>query len=160
MTTLPFTMQKQVKSNWCWAAVAASAATFYNGSTPWTQCRVANSNLNRGDCCGSPAGDPCNVTSVLDRPLTIVNCFDRMVNASVPESDAVTEIVRNHPLCLRVRWSDGSGHFLAIVGYGESVGVVFVDDPIYGSAAILYSVLRTRYQGSGTWTHSYFTTAR
>jgi hypothetical protein len=37
--------------------------------------------------------------------------------------------------------------------------MVHVDDPIYGPSDVTYSTLETAYQGSGTWTHSYYTKA-
>ncbi|MFF8955626.1 papain-like cysteine protease family protein [Streptomyces sp. NPDC014894] len=157
MTMLPFTMQQQTKSNWCWAAVASSVADFYGNAGGWTQCTVADAHLGRGDCCGSPAGDPCNVPSVLDAPLSIVGRFSQMFGFAVSSADVVTEIADSRPVCLRVQWTDGSGHFLTVTGYAEEAPVTFVDDPIYGPAAYLDSALRTAYQGSGTWTHSYYT---
>ena len=64
------------------------------------------------------------------------------------------------PLGVRVAWSGGGAHFLAIIGYLEDVqNYVSVDDPIYGKSDVSYDTLRTSYQGSGTWTHSYYTKA-
>ncbi|MER6914562.1 papain-like cysteine protease family protein [Streptomyces sp. NPDC000594] len=158
MAVLPFSMQGQLKSNWCWAAVAASVSAYYHPGAAWAQCDVANSNLGRSDCCGTPPGDPCNVTSVLDVPLGIVGCFDRMVGTATSQVEIITEVGAGRPLCIRVQWSDGGGHFLSAIGYVDDADSVdIVDDPIYGRTFLLHSVLRTAYQGSGTWTHTYYT---
>ena len=53
--TLPFTMQVQTQSNWCWAATATSVSLFYTSSSTWTQCTVANGELNLTDCCSRPS---------------------------------------------------------------------------------------------------------
>ena len=48
----------------------------------------------------------------------------------------------------------------AIIGYLEDVeNYVAVDDPIYGKSDLTYDTLGTNYQGSGTWTHTYYTQA-
>src|SRR5262245_53301502 len=33
--SIPFYLQAQEQNAWCWAAVAASVAQFYNTATPW-----------------------------------------------------------------------------------------------------------------------------
>jgi len=70
------------------------------------------------------------------------------------------EIDAGRPLGIRVAWSGGGAHFLAIIGYLEDVeNYVAVDDPIYGKSDLTYDTLGTNYQGSGTWTHTYYTQA-
>jgi len=64
---LAFAMQAQTESNWCWAAASTSVSHYYWFLSTWTQCRVANAELGRGDCCASPAPGPCNVPWYLDR---------------------------------------------------------------------------------------------
>ncbi len=69
---LDFWMQHQQQTNWCWAAVATSVSHFFNPASTWTQCAVANGELNRNDCCGSGASGPCNVYGFLGSSLTRV----------------------------------------------------------------------------------------
>src|SRR5204863_1759343 len=73
---LDFSMQHQQQTNWCWAAVSTSVALFFNPSSGWTQCAVANGELNRNDCCGAGASGPCNVYGYLDTALTRVGHLD------------------------------------------------------------------------------------
>ena len=42
---LDFSMHHQQQTNWCWAAVSTSVALFFNPSSGWTQCAVANGEL-------------------------------------------------------------------------------------------------------------------
>ena len=65
---LPFFMEEQTQSNWCWAATATSVSHFYWMQSYWTQCLVANAQLNQTNCCTSPA--PCNVPSTLNSPIS------------------------------------------------------------------------------------------
>mgnify|MGYP006902597272 CR=1 FL=1 len=42
----------------------------------------------------------------------------------------------------------------------SSIGVtnyLHIDDPIYGKSVLTYQQFATNYQGSGSWTHTYFT---
>jgi hypothetical protein len=157
---LAFTMQHQQQSNWCWAATATSVAHYYDASSTWAQCQVANSQTGRTDCCGVGAGTACNIAEPLDSPLSIVRHLDHMVTAASAYATVQGQIDIGRPLCLRVAWSGGGAHFLAAIGYNAQSGqIVSVDDPIYGPSDVPYNVLTSSYQGTGTWTHSYFTKA-
>jgi hypothetical protein len=157
-TMLAFTMQHQQQSNWCWAATATSVAHYYDASSTWTQCEVANDQTGRTDCCGAGASTACNIPEPLDSPLSIVGHLDHMVVAVATFAETQGQLDLGRPLCLRVHWSGGNAHFLAAMGYNaESGQIVHVDDPIYGPSDVPYTTLVGSYQGNGTWTHSYYT---
>ncbi|MFT3777924.1 MAG: papain-like cysteine protease family protein [Ottowia sp.] len=156
---LRFPIQRQLQSQWCWAAVSASVASYYLRSTTWTQCRVANARWGRSDCCGTGASGPCNNPSVLDTPLTTVGHFNRMTSSQESLQTLENELVAGRPVCIRVAWAGGGAHFIVASGT-EDDGFVWISDPGGGTLALVaYDTLRTAYSGSGTWTHSYFTRA-
>src|SRR5262245_21318035 len=156
---LDFTMQHQQQTNWCWAAVATSVALFYDPAITWTQCAVANSELGRNDCCGAGAGGACNVYGFLGSSLTTVGHFDHLTNSTSTFAEVQTEIDGGRPLCARTEWSGGGAHFVAIIGYRIlDDDMLAVDDPWYGKSDVSYAAFGSSYQGSGTWTDSYFTT--
>ena len=70
-------------------------------------------------------------------------------------ADVKNEIDKNRPLCARIGWSGGGGHFVALDGYNQDFDMIAVDDPIYGASDVNLNVFQTAYQGSGTWTHTY-----
>ena len=157
---LNFNMQHQQQTNWCWAAVSTSVALYYDPSSTWTQCAVANAQLGRTDCCGSGAGSACNVYGFLDRALTTVGHLDHWSGGVASFQSIDGEIDAGRPLGIRVAWSGGGAHFLAIIGYLEDTpNYVAVDDPIYGKSDLTYDTLKTSYQGTGSWTDSYYTKA-
>lgn len=158
---LAFTMQTQQQTNWCWAAVAASVAQYYDSGTGWTQCLVANEHWDRTDCCGSGASGPCNQYGWLDRALTDVGHFDRIESGTSTFAVIDAEIAAGRPVGIRVAWNGGGAHFLAIIGTREwSPRYAAVDDSIYGKSDHTWEDLRTSYQGDGdSWTHTYFTQA-
>ena len=157
---LAFQMQHQQQSNWCWAATSTSVALFYDPSSTWTQCAVADGELGRTDCCGVGASGPCNVYGFLDSSLSRVGHLDHMESNIAPFQSVDNEIDGGRPIGIRVAWSGGGAHFLTIIGYLEdATNYVAVDDPIYGKSDLTYDTLKTSYQGSGSWTHTYYTKA-
>ncbi len=157
---LAFTMQAQTQTNWCWAANATSVSHFYwwfwNG---WTQCRVANAELAHSDCCNSSVPTACNVPWYLDRALTRTNNFVSMSAGQAGFAQVRAEIDAGRPVGARIGWSGGGGHFVMIYGYSLVIGLEYfdIDDPIYGKSHLTVADFSSNYQGSGSWTHTYFT---
>src|ERR1700719_3351620 len=148
----------QEQDNWCWAATRAGIADFYDEDSGWTQCEIANADLSRTDCCGGGAGGPCDVYGFLDRALSTVGHFERMAAAVADFQTVDGEIDARRALGRRVAWSGGGAHFVAIGGYRElPAPYVHVEDPWYGPSDVPYATLVSGYQGTGSWTHSYWT---
>ena len=154
---LPFNMQMQTQSNWCWAATATSVSHYFWRWSTWTQCRVANAELGHTDCCHSPVPADCNVPWYLDRALTRTRNFVS-ITGPVGFEQVRDQIDRGRPVGARIGWSGGGGHFMVIYGYSLIGGGEYfdIDDPIYGKSHIPVSEFSSSYQGSGTWTHTYF----
>jgi peptidoglycan hydrolase-like protein with peptidoglycan-binding domain len=154
---LKFTMQQQEQTNWCWAAVSTSVSHFYDTSSSWTQCKVANTQLGRTDCCGTGGSGECNVYGYLDKGLVEVGRFDHLQNGTIGFEDLQNEMIASRPLGIRVAWAGGGAHFIAAIGVEEG-DLVLVGDPGSGTNSLVaYTTLKTSYNGSGTWTHSFFT---
>lgn len=160
-----FTMQAQTQSNWCWAAAATSTSRYYIPTSQWMQCTVANAALPRTDCCPNPVSNPvptpCNVPFYLETALGVTGNF---VSMTGPISDAaiIAELEAGRPIAARVQWEGGGGHAVVIAEYQDLMGEqkVGVADPFYGYEFNFISSFRYGgYQGSGTWTHTYFTQA-
>lgn len=155
---LAFDMQAQTQSNWCWAATATSVSHFYWFWSTWTQCRVANGELGLSDCCNSTVPSACNVPWFLDRALTRTNNFVSIMGQASFQQ-VRDEIDAGRAVGARIGWTGGGGHFMVIYGYSFVAGVEYfdIDDPIYGKSHLTASDFASNYQGSGTWTHTYFT---
>lgn len=158
--SLVFNMQAQTQSNWCWAATSTSVSHFYWWASPWTQCKVAGAELNLTTCCQSPVPSACNVPWYLDKALTRTQNFVSIASGTVSFDQVKAEIDAGRPVGARIGWSGGGGHFVAIYGYTQILGVLDffdIDDPIYGKSHLSVSDFTSNYQGSGSWTHTYFT---
>lgn len=148
-------MQQQNQTQWCWAAVTASVATFYRNQG-WTQCRVANQLLGQTTCCVSGSSSACNEPWYLDQALNRVGDLNNYVAVALSWNQIQSEIDGGHPIGVRIGWAGGGGHFVALSGYTNG-GYVEVQDPWFGPSPQLYTTFRSSYQGSGVWTHSYRT---
>lgn len=155
---LSFNMQAQQQTNWCWAATSTSVSYFYDAGSTWTQCSVANAQVGRSDCCGTGASGPCNIYGYLDDALTRTGNFDHRDNSAATFQQVKTQINSGRPVGMRTAWSGGGAHFLALIGYlDDTTDYVAVDDPIYGKSDVSWSTILSSYQGSGSWTHTYYT---
>lgn len=155
---LSFDMELQTQSNWCWAATSKSVSKFYSVFSPWTQCKVASEEQDKS-CCDSPLPAGCNVPWYLDKALTRTKNFVSMQSGTITWSQIKLELEKGLVVGARIGWNSGGGHFMVIHGISKSMGVEYlhIDDPIYGKSTLTYNQFATNYQGSGSWTHTYFT---
>src|SRR5262245_35629806 len=157
---LPFNMQAQTQSNWCWAATSTSVSRFYSFFSPWTQCKVASSELSL-QCCTTPVPGACNVPWYLDKALTRTNNFVSMQSSAASWDTIKSELKNGLVVGARIGWSGGGGHFMVLHGVSSSIfgttKYLHIDDPIYGKSTLVYNEYATNYRGSGSWTHTYFT---
>ena len=155
---VPLTVQAQLQSQWCWAACSASVSHFYDAASGWTQCGVVNAELTQSGCCEDGSSAPCNQPWYLDRALTRTDNFARISNGPASMSELRTQLDAGRPVGARIGWAGGGGHFVTISGcLDDAAGVLEVRDSIYGTSEIGIAAFRSSYQGSGSWTHTYFT---
>ena len=155
---LGFNMEAQTQSNWCWAATSKSVSHFYSFLSPWTQCKVASKELNN-TCCNTPVPSACNVPWYLDKALTRTQNFVSIQGGTVSWNTIKSELENGLVVGARIGWNGGGGHFMVIHGVTRigATQYLHIDDPIYGKSFLTYNQFATNYQGSGSWTHTYFT---
>jgi hypothetical protein len=153
---IPFEVQPQTESEWCWAAVSTSIAHFYTPSSKVTQCQVVNQQIGRTDCCVNPGSNNCNQPGFLDQALQFVGHLDSDKGQGTYQ-DAVGALNSGRPPCIRIGWAGGGGHFIGVNGCQPN-DLLSVTDPIYGDSLVTYQTFTTgKYEGSGTWTNTFFT---
>jgi len=102
----------------------------------------------------------CNQPWYLDRALTRTDNFASRSNGPASMSELRSQLSAGHPVGARIGWAGGGGHFVTISGcLDDATGVLEVRDPIYGTSEISIANFRSSYQGSGSWTHTYYTKA-
>ena len=163
---LDFEIQQQERTNWCWAAVAASVARYYDPHSKFTQCSVASGELGH-DCSTGGKPDPCNVYGYLMSSLFRVGHFEKWVAQRPATTGEIEgEIGQGRPLCARIVWNGGGAHLVAISGYagqnvaatGESsISGVAIADPWWGLSDIDFDDFPTGYIRCGRCTDNYYT---
>jgi hypothetical protein len=160
-----FNIQKQQHDKWCWAAVSVSLERYFVPTSTLTQGQMATEVLGIPGCSGNPG--PCNQPAKLQDALDVV----RQRTASGPRPltfpaprgrltfrELGQELDGSLPVCVRIGWEGGGGHFLVLSGYQQlSSGDQLVDvaDPFYGDGTIDYNELAFAYVDSGQWTATY-----
>lgn len=164
MPKLAFQMQRQLQSQWCWAAVSSSISSFYGGpngpsGVPWKQCEVANNAHALATCCDDGSTDECNRDGMLDQGLVVVSHLAGPATGA-PENFAYVqqEIDNGHPIGVRITWNQGDAHAVVISGYDTQNGTQLVDveDPYYDSSTYEIGAFTTGYlSGKGQWNNTY-----
>jgi papain like cysteine protease AvrRpt2 len=157
---LNFTLQQQQQTEWCWAAVATSICLFYSPGGGQSQCDLANGQLGQTTCCQDGSTAACNQPWYLDSALSATGNLDHYTSSPAPLQDIGQQVDGSRPLAIRIGWEGGGGHFIVITGYDDSAPgneMIAINDPVSGPSIWSYNSLVSSYEGSGTWTHSYFT---
>jgi hypothetical protein len=155
-----FVMQHQEQTYWCWDAATVSVAAFYDPATTWTQCKLANAELGRNDCCvGAGQVSPCNQGRWPDTALQRIGHLNQRLNSALTSVQLGAELAKSAPVVANIAWAGGGGHIVALRGRSLVGGVqhVSVADPWYGDSDWTYDAFQNRYQGNGTWNVSYQT---
>lgn len=176
---LNFSIEGQLCSEWCWAAVAAAVCRCFGDQNPPRQCDIVNRALNlptdacsECDCENDPLA-PCNKPHNLADSLDVVG-HNR---GNPPNGDPTTrftdvkrEIDAGSPIVVQVTLDDpaASDHALAIYGYSDD-GAVNIADPMHpGSMLSVVFDDFAKPNGSpvdlggglhGSWEAAYFTSA-
>jgi hypothetical protein len=165
-----FRPQRQLQSEWCWAAVTASISKHYDPDSSWCQCKLATRMTRSGktgntDCCSRPytrdIAHTCNQAQYLEKALRIAGRLAAPpIAGPLPFGKIQKEILAGRPVCARVAWPGSTvGHFILIYGCRKSKSGsqwLYVEDPLYGSSTWLYSEFCRNYQyAEGRWSHTY-----
>jgi hypothetical protein len=168
---LPFSIQTQLESNWCWAAVAVSIYDFFApGSGTWTQNALATTLLKQqghksANCEEHPSGHVCNRPEPLDAALKITgNLRDKGAHFNQYLSFECIQnwISAQLPLGARIVWRGGGAHFIAFDGYKVTTSgrkLVHVGDPASNANAGPgfhdYEHVVEDYEQAGYWNDTY-----
>jgi len=152
-------IETQEMSEWCWAAVSVSVDRFFNPGSGVRQCDVAQQVLNlNSNCCGNKQA--CNEPALLQDALKAIGRFKDAVGRRLRFTEIQTEInIRRRPVCVRIGWEEGGGHFVMIDQFIELTSgdqLVHVLDPLYPNSLIHYDDFVSEYQGDGRWTGTFF----
>jgi hypothetical protein len=125
-------VEKQERSNWCWAAVTASVHEAYSGQK-LRQCEVAATTFtpHRACCDGAPCNEPQSTADALKALGHEVNQVAALPFEQVRGLIGVDGIV-GKPVACALQGTQGVGHAVTVYGWDISNDVdrVYVNDPL------------------------------
>jgi hypothetical protein len=158
-----YPLDLQEESEWCWAAVSQSVARFFDPQSGLKQCDIAAQVTNQPGCCGNirECNAPARLTDAL--PVALAGkpsgaSLKQVVSRPLRFDELQRELDAGRPVCIRIGWDGGGGHFIVLTGYQVlSSGDQHVDvaDPLYPDCTVDYDELTNAYHGDGQWTHSF-----
>lgn len=164
---LRFRIQRQQQSQWCWSAVSVSVRRFYQPASALTQCQLVNQRRGTSACCSQGSSSACdqpdNTTDVLDG----LGHLASTTGSSVSYANLRNQLAAGRPVFCRIQWSGGGRHAVIAAGVEDNDFVIVCDpgssaagDPSSGTTSVVdYDVLRTAYNGSGSWIATGYTEA-
>lgn len=150
--TVRITMQKQVRTQWCWDASGVTIAKYWGHSVTQEQfCRLAAQGT-WVDCNNQPATleDMANGLARLGLRNSGRSLYR---NASFSESAA--EVAAGRPFAVRFGWHSGGGHMNVIYGYDRTSNMIAVGDPWQTTQTYTWWNYSTYVNNNQfQWTHS------
>lgn len=144
---------KQEQDQWCWAAVMEMVLRFHGGASD-PQCDLASTAFGLNGCCNHPDSSLCN------RPLPVMRISSEWSRYGISSShksnpvsfaEIMKEIDSKRPLELGLKWTEGGGHAVLLIGYDdESTPKVHIHDPWRREVVGTYDYAASAY-GEGQW---------
>src|ERR1051325_4348522 len=111
-------IQPQEMEQWCWASVSVGVEHYMRPSSHLSQCELAQQVLHHNCCQDRP---PCNESARLQDVLSLLGRLRKIVERRRRFGGMRAEIDAARPVCARIGWEGGGGHFVVIDGYTELV---------------------------------------
>ncbi|MEB2360098.1 MAG: hypothetical protein OZ929_02090 [Bryobacterales bacterium] len=158
-------MQEQDADQWCWAAVSVSLEHYFFPISTTSQCQMAQDVLGAADCCSDR--EVCNQPRKLQEALDVIRRKTaklprRLTFQTLPQPlgfpDIRREIDAGFPVCARIGWAGGGGHFVVVSGYRQSPSgdsKVDVADSLFGESTTDFDEFLSAYRDSGQWTATF-----
>jgi len=155
-----FPIQRQLMSNWCWAACTVSICTFYEDGTNEDQRQFVADTLGNPICSSDADLDICNETFDFGIALDNVGHLTEKVDSVLTITQLKNALNQGVVGC-QLEIPGIGGHVVVAVQARTTGNNVFVQvaDPSDGSLLIMpYAELKNGYRGTGgSWIRSYLT---
>lgn len=161
VTCALFEIQAQTQSLWCWLAAASSISFFYDFNSTWTQCILANTELNQNSCCTNPGSTQCNQAGLFQNALTSTGNLASTQAGTISAAQIQAQTNAGEPVGIRIQWPNSTiSHIIVATGVSSDLSMVLVQDPAEGEGTsyITWEDLVNNYTGlNTTWTNTFFT---
>jgi hypothetical protein len=155
-TGIALCIDRQERSNWCWAAIGAALSKYYH-QTNFTQESIAAMQLHGLNDNIEQHTTDLNCDQRLDEVLSKLHCFSHW-SLGKPSFDRIQyEINCGKPVCVRIQWFKGGSHYVTIKGYNAVKGLVVIEDTLIGETEYLFDDFPSKYGGGAVWIETYWT---
>jgi len=157
--SVPVPWRKQEQTQWCWATCMQMVFLHDDPATNRTQCQLANAAFGNSGCCQSPSSSLCNnalgIYSI-SAEWSRYGYHSAYQDSSLSFEAIKTEISAGRPVEIGLKWTNGGGHAVLIVGFeiDGAEQLVIVNDPWRGQVNVTYIELLVAY-GDGQWQWSW-----
>jgi len=153
--------ERQIMTNWCWAASTVVISKYYNPAGNLNQRQVVAKLLNKPPCALPMPNPICNVKQDFSVSLNTYGYLAQAVNTTVSQDDLINSIKNKRLVGCQMDFSDMGGHAIVITNIINSQSQVYLEiaDPAVDSLFnISYQQFRDNYRGlGGQWARTYFT---
>jgi hypothetical protein len=152
--------QHQQQDEWCWLATTVSITNYYDPASTWTQCSLANTELNQTTCCINGSSSACDQPGYPDRALTTTGHLASTAFGKPSFQTIIDQIEAGHPVSINIQWNGGTGHNPAADGYDNTdpaAPTIHIQDPLFGPSTQDFNTFPGSYNGGASWYESYFT---
>jgi len=159
---VPFTIERQIMSNWCWATCTLAICRFYNYQIA-DQYHVVADLTKIPRCAFPPPVGVCNVEVNVADALTHYGRLNREQDTALSDVDTLSYVGGGSvPVACQLYLPTIGGHAVVIYnGYRVQSGqlVLNVADPADGALLTMtYDQLKSNYRNTGGgWNRSYIT---
>jgi len=154
---LPISLDRQLKSRWCWASIASAVGIYY-GTSSKQQSEIVKDLLGDFDDSIADQSDDANVNFKLDVALKHVGSFGHWTIGKPIFERVQFEINHGRPLGVRLEWFKGGAHYILVKGYNDEDGTILIEDSLHGKSTQKFSQFPNNYRESGAvWTETFWT---
>jgi hypothetical protein len=111
---LPFHIQAQEMTSWCWSAVASSISFHFDDNSTWDQVEIVADAFNYDKQMEPDEG--WNRAWRIEGGLSVVGCLARSIDGNVAFGPILNELRHNRPVCVEINWDAYKGHAVVICG--------------------------------------------
>ena len=127
--TLNVQLLPQLTNMWCWAASAEMVMKYEGHDVP--QCKQANHEFGRTDCCNNPTPGACVQGGWPEFAVWGFSSQTLPDGVALTFSQIITQIDGNMPFCFSWHWQGGGGHMMVGRGYSWPTFVIFGSQTVY-----------------------------
>ncbi|MBB6109109.1 cellulose synthase subunit [Mucilaginibacter lappiensis] len=153
-----YMIDRQLQSNWCWAAVTASLARFYQKDHFGDQAKLVSGIFNKEYCCNGKGCGTCNRPWYVGEALDHAGILQRAIPNPVSQEALMTELTCNRPVVVVIKWrQSATGHILVVSGFTHSRQFLTWDSRGQRMRLLSFNDLSKGYEGKSVWVNTFFT---